>query len=172
MNAIASRLDGTILAAIPPLGIYEERLNIVARLVSLGAALFWVLSFAMLAASGSASAGLMLVGPANDLHGSGTIASPGSTESWQFVTNPAGGAFTITGTPSSSLQLQWEILNPLGTVIAAATDLNPGDVLVQLDIPLIPAAGVWTIVVDGFGNTTGSYALELVGNADAHITGE
>jgi len=132
--------------------------------------LFWMLLIATLAVSGPAAAASMLVGPPNDLVGSGTIAAPGATESWAFDANPAGGSFTITGTPDASLQLELEILNPSSVVIAAGTTATIGAVLQLLDIPLTEA-GAWTIIVDGRAGTTGSYMLEVIGNADAHILG-
>ena len=131
---------------------------------------YCLLTFAMFGALGQASAALILTGPPNDLHGSGTIATSGATETWTFDVNPAGGAFDLLGTSDPTLRLSWEVLNPSNTVIAAATAASVGAPLHQFAIPLTDA-GTWTIIVDGFGSTTGGYTLEAVGNADAHILG-
>jgi hypothetical protein len=110
----------------------------------------------------------LLTGPTNDLSGSGDIASAGMTESWLFLADPAGGSVTIVATPSSSLHLTEEIVDPLGDVIGEATSALPGQVVTLLEVTL-PMKGIYTIIVSGNDNTTGTYQLSATGVEGASI---
>lgn len=108
---------------------------------------------------------LLLVGPTNDLSGSGSISAPGATESWFFDANPAGGVVTIVGSPTSSLQLTELLIDPNGNSIATATGGGLGLVVTLSNVPIL-MTGIYTLTIGGFNGTTGDYQLQVTGSQD------
>ena len=105
-----------------------------------------------LAASALAAAmpakSMPLVGPPNDLHGAGTIASPGATQDWMFIANPAGGDVTLLGTPAATLQVEMDLRDPNSAIIGDVVGAAAGVAAALINVPL-STPGQYTITVSG-----------------------
>src|SRR5207253_615552 len=74
---------------------------------------------------------------------------------------------TIVGTPASvspTLTLTVDVIDPLGSIIAAATSAAAGQRLVLQTVP-VTTAGTYTLLVSGAAGSTGSYTLQTILNA-------
>jgi hypothetical protein len=92
----------------------------------------------------------------------GSIEAPGATESWTFTGSESTVISISVESADDSLDPSVTLLNGAGEILTSNDDIvYPDDRNALLQAVTLPRADTYTVIVEGYGETTGAYTLTM-----------